>query len=216
MTNHIKLILSTVNSEEAENALQKGILSGISTDVFNVGKITELCKKYNQKIPVSVEIREQEPSKIIEQAKEIVKSAAYDNIVVRIPIGFEQTGVIRELSKDNIKVECSSIMNEAQAILAANAGAQYVSLQSSRVKDLGGDPSLVVKNSHKLLKDFGTEIIVGDIRSNNMRDVVDAFLAGATAVCAPLNILEKMSSHPKTTENIIRFVNAYRQWGKQA
>ena len=145
---------------------------------------------------------------------EIVKPADYGNLVVKIPIGFEQTGVIKELSNNNIQVECSSGMNEAQAILAASSGARYFSLQASRIKDLGGDPSLVIKNSRKLLKDFNTDIIVADIRPNSMRDVVDAFLAGANAVCAPLDVLEKMSSHPKTTENTIRFVNAFKQWGK--
>ncbi len=215
MVKNIKLVLSTTYPEEAENALQKGILSGISTDLFNVQKIVELCKKYNQAITVSVTVSETEPEKIIKQAMEIAKSVDYSNLVVKIPIGFGQTGVIKELSKNNIQVECSSGMNEAQAILAANAGARYFSLQASRIKDLGGDPSLVIKNICKLLKDFDTEIIVGDIRPNNMRDVVDAFLAGANAVCAPLDVLEKMSYHPKTTENIIRFVNAYHQWGKK-
>ena len=213
MAKIIKLILSTTDPEEAENALQKKILSGISTDLFNVQNITGLCKKYKQTIPISVTVSETEPEKIIKQAMEIAKAADYSNLVVKIPIGFDQTGIIKELSKNNIQVECSSGMNEAQAILAANAGAHYFSLRASRIKDLGGDPYLVIKNICKLLKDFDTEIIVGDIRPNNMRDVVDAFLAGANAVCAPLDVLEKMSSHPKTTENIIRFVNAYHQWG---
>lgn len=206
--NNIKLVLSTVDSEEAENALQKGILSGISTDLFNVKEIVGLCRKYNQMIPVSVEVPP-------ERAQEIVKEINYENLVVKIPIDFEQTEIIKELSKNNIQVECSAGMNEAQAILAANSGARYFSLQASRIKDLGGDPSSVIKNSRRLLKDLDTEIIVSDIRPNSMRDVVDAFLAGASTICAPLDVLEKMSSHPKTTENTIRFVNAFKQWGKQ-
>ena len=215
MPNNIKLVLSTIDSEEAENALQKGILSGISTDLFNVKEITELCKKYDQMIPVSVALSESEPEKIIKQAQEISKAVDYSNLVVKIPISFEQSGVVKELASGNIQVECSFGMNEAQAILAANSGARYFSLQASRIKDLGGDPALIIKNSRKLLRDFNTEIIVGDIRPNSMRDVVDAFLAGASAICAPLDVLEKMSSHPKTTENTIRFVNAFKQWGKQ-
>jgi len=215
MTKNIKLFLSTTDPEEAENALQKKFLSGISTNLFNVQKIIELCKKYNQTIPVSFALSETEPEKMIKQAMEIAKIVDYENLVVKIPIGFDQAGIIRELSENNIQVECSSGMNEAQAILAANAGARYFSLMASQIKDLGGDPSLVIKNIYKLLKDFSTEIIVGDIRSNNIRDAVDAFLAGADAICAPLDVLKKMSSHPKTTENIIRFVNAYHQWGKK-
>ena len=174
-----------------------------------------ICKKYNQNIPVSVAILETEPERIIKQAGDIAKEVNYDNLVIRLSIGWEQTGVIKELIKNNIQVECSSGMNEAQAILAANAGARYFSLQASRIKDLGGDPSLIIRNIRKLLKDFNTEIVVSDIRPNNMRDAVDAFLAGASIISAPISVLGKMASHPKTTENIIRFVNAYHQWGKQ-
>ncbi len=215
MAKNIKLILSTTDPEEAENALRKYILSGISTNLFNVQKITELCKKYNQMIPVSIAISENEPEKIIKQAMEISKTVDYNSLIVKIPLSFEQARIIKELGKNNIQVECPSGMNEAQAILAANAGARYFSLKASQIKDLGGDSSSIVKNICKLLKDFDTEIIVDDIRSNNIRDVVDAFLAGADAVCVPLDVLKRMSSHPKTTENIIRFVNAYRQWGKK-
>ena len=79
---------------------------------------------------------------------------------------------------------------------------------------MGVDPFKMVQNSSQLLKSMNTEIIVGGIRSKNMKDVVDAFLAGAHIVATPLDVLEKMATHPKTTENIIRFVNAFHQWGK--
>lgn len=207
MNKNIKLVLSTTDPQEAEDALQKEILSGIATNLSSVRQIIELCKKYNQFIPVSVEAAP-------EQAKALANEIDYKNLVVRIPTNWDSASAIEELKKNNLQVECSGGMNEAQAILAASSGARYFSLRASRIKDLGGDPALVIKNSRKLLKDFGTQLIVGDIRSN-IRDAVDAFLAGADMVAVPLDVLKKMSSHPKTTENIIRFINAFQQWGKQ-
>lgn len=206
MNKNIKLVLSTTDPQEAEDALQKEILSGIATNLSSARQIIELCKKYNQLIPVSVEAAP-------EQAKALADEVDYKNLVVRVPINWDSASAIEELNKNNLRVECSGGMNEAQAILAASSGASYFSLQASRIKDLGGDPALVIKNSRKLLKDFGTQLIVGDVRSN-IRDAVDAFLAGADMVAVPLDVLKKMSSHPKTTENIIRFINAFQQWGK--
>ena len=222
MTNKkLKLFLDSTDPEEVEKALQKDILSGISTNpgtviseyFDNVIKIAELCKKYGQDIPISVMLTETEPEKIFEQAKGLVSKIGYQNLIVRIPVGWEESRLAKELTQANINVECTLGMNEAQAILAANAGAKYFFIHASYIKDMGVDPFKMVQNSRQLLNGFNTEIIVGGIRPKSMRDVVDAFLAGADAISAPLDVLEKMASHPKTTDNIIRFNKAFHQWG---
>lgn len=224
MTNKkLKLFLDSTNPEEVEEALQKDILSGISTNpgtvineyFDNVRKIAELCKKYGQEIPISVMLTETEPEKIAQQAKDFASQINYKNLIIRIPAGWEESRIAKELTEANINVECTLGMNEAHAILAANTGAKYFFIHASNIKDMGVDPFKMVQNSRQLLNGFNTEIIVGGIRPKSMRDVVDAFLAGADAISAPLDVLEKMTSHPKTTENIIRFANAYQQWGKK-
>lgn len=221
--NNLKLFLETNEPEEAEKALQKDILSGIITNpqvtangyIDIVRKMADLCKKYNQEIPIGVMITEKNPEMIIQQAEDIISQIGYNNLTFRIPLGWEEARIIQELVEKKMNVECSSGMNEAQAIVAANAGARYFYINSSGIKDMGVDPFKMVQNSSQLLKDTDTEIIVGGIRSKNMKDVVDAFLAGAHIVATPLDVLEKMSAHPKTTENIIRFVNAFHQWGEK-
>ncbi|MDD5109526.1 MAG: transaldolase family protein [Candidatus Omnitrophica bacterium] len=218
----LKLFLDSTNPEEVEKALQKDILSGISTNpgmvvseyFDNVRKIAELCKKYKQEIPISVMLTEADPERMAEQAKDLASQINYKNLIIRIPAGWEESRLAKELTEANINVECTLGMNEAHAILAANTGAKYFFIHASNIKDMGVDPFKMVENSRQLLNGFNTEIIVGGIRPKSMRDVVEAFLAGADAISAPLDVLEKMASHPKTTENIIRFVNAYHQWGK--
>lgn len=223
MTNKkLKLFLDSTNPEEVEKALQKDILSGISTNPCtivseyfdNVKKIAELCKKHNQEIPISVMLTENDPEKISQQAKNLTSLIGYKNLIVRIPAGWEESRLAKELTEADIDVEYTLGMNEAHAILAANTGAKYFFIHASNIKDMGVDPFKMVQNSRQLLNGFNTQIIVGGIRPKSMRDVTDAFLAGADAVSAPLDVLEKMASHPKTTENIIRFANAFHQWGK--
>ncbi|MBI2042694.1 MAG: hypothetical protein HYT21_03055 [Candidatus Nealsonbacteria bacterium] len=221
--NNLKLFLETNAPEEVERALQKDILSGIITspDIMANGYIdivkemADLCKKYHQEIPIGLMMTEKDPEHIVQRAKDIINQIGYNNLTIRIPLGWEEARIIKELSENQINVECASGMNEAQAIVAANAGASYFYINSSAIKDMGVDPFKMVQNSSQLLKSTNTEIIVGGIRSKNMKDVVDAFLAGAHIVATPLDVLEKMATHPKTTENIIRFVNAFHQWGKQ-
>lgn len=218
----MKLFLDTANLEEIEKGLKQGILSGITTNpsliakepkadfLAHVKKIVELCKKYQQEIPLSIEVFQTEPEKIIQQAKDFVAVLDYSNINIKIPIGWQELQVIKELSKAGIRVNCTCGFNEAQAVLAANAGARYFSFFYGRMKDIGVNPATVIENACRLLEGSRTEIIIGSIRQTH--DVVDSFLAGAHIVTAPLNILEKMALHPKTKESVDGFLKDFSQW----
>lgn len=218
----MKLFLDTANLEEIEKGLQLEILSGITTNptliakepksdfLAHVKKIIELCKRYKQEISLSIEVFQTEPEKMVKQAKDFVSKIDYNNLNIKIPIGWQELKVIKELSKSNIGVNCTCGFNEAQAILAAKAGARYFSLFCGRMKDIGVNPFEVIKNTRQLLEGTETEIIIGSIR--HMKDVVDSFLAGAHIVTAPLDILEKMAIHPKTTESVNQFLDDFEQW----
>ena len=218
----MKLFLDTANLEEIEQGLRLGVLSGITTNpaliakepksdfLAHIKKIIELCKKYEQEIPLSIEVFKTEPEEMIKQAKEFISELDYKNLNIKIPIGWQELGVIKELSKNNIKVNCTCGFDEAQAILAANAGAKYFSFFCGRMKDIGVDPFSVIKNTRQLLEGTDTEIIIGSIR--HMKDVVDSFLAGAHIVTAPLDILQKMAIHPKTTESVNQFLSDFKNW----
>lgn len=216
----LKLFLDTANLEQIEKCLQQKIISGITTNpdiiakepvgndpkadyINHVQKMADLCKKYNQEVPISIMVTEAEPEKMLAQAKEFASKIDYSNLNVKIPIGWEELKVIRELGKNNIRVNCTCGMNEAQAILAANVGARYFSIFSCHLKDMGIDSFKVIKNSRKLLEGTDTEIIVGGVRPKNMKDLVDAFLAGAHIVTVPLDILERMAGYPKIAETVV-------------
>ncbi len=216
---NLKLFLDTANLEEIEKCLKKGFIFGITTNpdiisrepvqnpehdyISHVQKMADLCKKYNQEIPISIMVTESEPEKMLNQAKEFASKIDYSNLNIKIPIGWEELRVIRELEENNIKVNCTCGMNEAQAILAANAGASYFSIFSCHIKDMGVDSFKVIENSRNLLNGTKTEIIVGGVRPKNMKDLIDAFLAGAHIVTVPLDILERLAGYPKTEEKVV-------------
>lgn len=216
----LKLFLDTANLEEIEKCLKQGFISGLTTNpdiiakvptqnpsieeyIAHVQKMADLCKKYGQEVPISMMVTESEPDKMLAQAKEFAAKVNYSNLNIKIPIGWEELRVIRELEDSGIRVNCTCGMNEAQAVLAANAGASYFSIFSCHIKDMGIDSFKVIANSRKLLEGTKTEIIVGGVRPKNMKDLIDAFLAGAQIVTVPLDIFERMASFPKTEEKVV-------------
>lgn len=221
----MKLFLDTANLEEIERGLKMGIFSGITTNpsliakepksnfLDHIKKIVALCRQYGQELPISIEVFETEPQKIVAQAKEFIAVIGYEKLNIKIPIGWTELAAISELSKMGIKINCTCGFNEAQAILAANAGAKYFSLFYGRLKDIGVEPAEVIKRTKELLVGTETEIIMGSIR--HMKDLVDSFVAGAHIVTAPLSIFEKMAVHPKTKESVDQFLNEFKQWINQ-
>lgn len=218
----MKLFLDTANLKEIEDFLKLGIVSGITTNpsiiakepkidyLVHVKKIVDLCKQYKQEIPLSIEVFQIEPEKMIAQAKEFVKELDYSNLNIKIPIGWAELGVIKELKRNNIKVNCTCGIKEAQAVLAVSVEADYFSLFCGRVRDLGVDPFPVIKNVRNILEGTKTKLIIGSIRQE--KDIVDSFLAGADIVTVPPNFFEKMATHPKTSETINQFINDFHNW----
>jgi len=218
----MKLFLDTANLKEIEDFLKLGIVSGITTNpsiiakepksdyLAHVKKIVDLCKQHKQEIPLSIEVFQTDPEKMITQAKEFVKELNYSNLNIKIPIGWAELGVIGELKKCGIKVNCTCGMKESQAVLAASTGANYFSLFCGRIKDMGVDPFPVIRNVRNILEGTNTELIIGSIRQE--KDVVDSFLAGADIVTVPTGFFEKMATHLKTTETINQFINDFRNW----
>jgi len=218
----MKIFLDTANLEEIEKILKLGIASGITTNptiisqepktdyLTHVKKIVELCKRYKQEVPLSIEVFQTDPEKMVAQAKEFVEKLNYSNLNIKIPIGWAELGVIKELKKNNIKVNCTCGIKEAQAVLAASVDAEYFSLFCGRIRDLGVDPFLVISNVRKLLEGTNTKLIIGSIRQE--KDITDSFLAGADIVTVPFKFLEKMAIHPKTTETVNQFINDFHKW----
>ena len=228
----MKIFLDTANLNEVEDALRKGVISGITTNpsilskepktdfVEHLKKIARLCEKYKQIIPLSVEVITDNPKKMVSEAIKLVEQINYENLNIKIPLsGWEEVEVISDLKKCGIRVNCTCLFNEAQCIIAARAGARYVSLFKGRMRDVGINTDNVISNVRKLLDEENElelepvcEIIIGSIR--HPADITDAFMSGAHIVTADPTNIKKMVVHPKTTESVNQFLNDFQKWLK--
>jgi len=221
----MKLFLDTANLADIETALQKGFITGITTNpslmakepkgnyIDHMKKIVELIDKYSNPISLSVEVFAQNKEKIIIEAEELVSEIQYENLSIKVPIGWEELEAIYQLSIEGISVNCTCIFSEAQCMLATNAGARYISIFGNRVKDLQGSFTQTIGATRKWLDMNNitkTEIIMGSVRSGI--DIVDAQLAGAHIVTAGLPHYIKMSEHPGTTVSIDQFMTDFEGW----
>jgi transaldolase len=220
----VKLFLDSANLQDVENGLSRGHLSGITTNPSllakepkanfhgHIQKIVDLIVADGRNLPLSVEVFATKPDEMIAQAEEILQKIPYSGLNIKVPIGWDELKVIYALAKKDIKVNCTCIFTEEQSVLAANAGASYVSIFHCRLKDMGGDPVRVIEGTRQILDQAGSpaEIIVGSIRMQS--DILEAHLAGGHIVTAGAKVIEQMSSHPGTDKSVQGFLKDFSTW----
>lgn len=218
------LFLDSANLQEIEECLQLGFLKGITTNpsliskeprgdfVAHIKKILALNR--TNPIPISVEVFARDINAMLVQAKEIYDCFGQDpSIVIKIPIGWGELGVIDRLTKQyGVRVNCTCCFTEAQCILAANAGATYVSIFWGRLRDIHGNPDAVTKRVREIFDHDGikTKIIVGSIRHTD--DIATAGIMGAHIVTAGYRYLREMAEHPQTTKSVKGFLEDFKNW----
>jgi len=191
-----------------------GIVYGVTTNPSLIAKsgrtqaevIPEICKLVTG--PVSAEVISTECAGMVREARQLAQIA--DNIVVKIPCIAEGLKAVRILSAEGIKTNVTLVFSLSQAILAANAGASYVSPFIGRLDDIGEDGVQLVANMVKIFKQYGlkTEIIAASIR--NLDHVNQVMLAGAQIATIPTNVLEQMLLHPLTDKGLEKFLQDYK------
>jgi transaldolase len=221
----MKIFVDSANLVEIEEALERGFPAGVTTNPSilskeekgdfrdHIKKIIRVLEKHGYDIPLSVEVFSSHPAEMVAQAEEFVHHfGSYQNLNVKIPIGWDELGVIRELRRRGIKVNCTCCMSYNQAIMAAAAGANYVSLFYGRIRDIGYDAASVVRAVHATFSDSRVpcEIIVGSIR--HIHDINEALMAGADIVTVPPKFFRQMVTHPKTDEAVNQFITDFQQW----
>ena len=140
----MKIFVDSANLVEIEQALERGFPAGITTNPSilseeekgdfraHIHKIIRLLEKHGYDIPLSVEVFSSQPAEMVAQAEEFVHHfGSYRNLNVKIPTGWDELGVIRELCRRGVRVNCTCCMSYNQAIMAAAAGASFVSLVST-------------------------------------------------------------------------------------
>lgn len=228
MTLYKKLYIDTANLKDIKRIDSLGIIQGVTTNPSLIAKepkqnfdklINDLagyCEDKN--LSLSVEVFASEPSEMLNQAREIAKS--HNKLVdasllkIKIPIGLEELGVIRQLTDEGIMVNCTCCFTEQQMQLAALSGARYVSLFYSRLRDSSGDPREVLRRTHDFIvqNELHCEIIAGSIRSQG--DVSDAWYNGCDIVTCSTAIIESMTKHPKTDASVDGFLKDFNNWIK--
>jgi transaldolase len=213
----MKFFIDTANISEIKKACDWGIIDGVTTNPTLVVREKQNLKDLIQEIlkiidgPVSVEAVSSHAEGMVREAESFAKWS--DNIVVKIPMtheGIKATGILKQLG---IKTNVTLVFSTNQAILAAKAGATYVSPFIGRLDDIGTDGMQVVRDILLVYKNynFQSEIIVASIR--HPLHVTDAAKAGADIATVPFSVLEKLFLHPLTEKGLLTFESDWKGAG---
>ena len=212
----MQIFVDSADQKQIHHWLQQGIVDGVTTNptiMFKDG-VTDLEQGARSLAsllgdrPLSVEVTSNDHQTMLEQGRFFATWAR--NIVIKIPVvnefGDSCLGVIHRLSQEGIAVNATAILSFNQAMLAAKAGATYVSIFAGRVADEGNDPSTTIRNTRRWLDDWdlSARIIVGSIRT--LMDIQNAALAGTHIITIPPQFLPKMVDHRYTRETVRQFV----------
>lgn len=210
----MKIFMDTANIEEIAKFVDWGVVYGVTTNPSLIAKsgrtqaevIPEIAKLVAG--PVSAEVISTECDGMVEEARKLVKIA--DNIVIKIPCIPEGLKAVKILSAEGIKTNVTLVFSMAQALLAARAGASYVSPFIGRLDDIGEDGVQLVENIVKAFKLYGinTEVIAASIR--NLEHVEKVMLTGCQIATIPTKVLEQMIIHPLTDKGLAQFMADYQ------
>ena len=205
----MKFFLDTANVDQIKRINDLGLCDGVTTNPSLIKKegrdfkevVTEIASIVDG--PISAEVTSYDYEEMVKEATEIAKWS--ENIVVKIPMTEDGLKAINTLSKKGIKTNCTLIFSVSQGLMAAKAGATYISPFVGRIDDMGEDGGELIYNLKQVLNNYGlkTEIIAASIRTN--KHLEDAALAGAHIATIPGNLFEKLWTHPLTSQGIENF-----------
>ncbi|MEC5424445.1 fructose-6-phosphate aldolase [Virgibacillus sp. C22-A2] len=212
----MKFFIDTANIEEIRTANALGILAGVTTNPSLVAKegvsFHDRLREITEEVSgsVSAEVIAEDAEGMISEGKEL--AAIAPNITVKVPMTLEGLKAVKELSDLNIKTNVTLIFNANQALLAARAGASYVSPFLGRLDDIGHDGMNLIATIAEIFDrhDIHSEIIAASIR--HPLHVIDAALNGAHIATIPMKVIEQLVKHPLTDQGIEKFL---ADWNKQ-
>ena len=210
----MKIFMDTANVEEISRFVDWGVVYGVTTNPSLIAKtgrtqaevIPEIAKLVEG--PVSAEVISTECTGMVEEARKLVQIA--ENIVIKIPCIPEGLKAVKILSAEGIKTNVTLVFSMSQALMAARAGATYVSPFIGRLDDIGEDGVLLVKNIVEAFKLYGieTEVIAASIR--NLAHVDAVMLTGCQIATIPTKVLEQMIKHDLTDKGLAAFLADYQ------
>jgi transaldolase len=216
----MKFFIDTADIEEIREAKQFGLVDGVTTNpslVAKTGKdfdtvINEICREVNG--PISLEVLSVNSKGMIAEGRKLSKID--ENIVVKIPMIPEGLKALKTLSEEGIKTNCTLIFSPLQALLAAKAGATYVSPFVGRLDDISHIGMDIVEQVVTIYDNYAyeTEVLVASVR--NPLHVLDAALMGADVVTVPFGVLKQFIHHPLTDVGLERFLDDWKKVPKSS
>lgn len=215
----IKLFIDTANVEEIKAASELGVISGVTTNPSLIARegrdFVDVVKEITAIVdgPISAEAVSTQAGPMIAEAEEL--AAIHPNIVVKIPMNAEGLKAVSALSKRGIKTNVTLVFSANQALLAALAGATYVSPFVGRLDDIGQDGMVLIDEIVQIFDLYGleTEIISASIR--HPLHVTKSALAGADIATVPYKVLLQMIKHPLTDLGIEKFLSDWEKVPKK-
>jgi len=215
----MKIFLDSANLPSIKKYNDMGLVDGITTNPTLLSKEKEDPADLMREIarivrgPVSLEVVGTKTEEMIEEAHLLMKYG--QNVVVKIPMISDGLRAIRQLTLDGIPTNVTLVFSTNQAILAAKAGASYVSPFIGRLDDAGHDGMSIIREIVQIFRnyDFSTEVLVASIR--HPLHVIEAGKIGAEIVTLPPDILEKMIMHPLTDKGLAAFLDDWEKLKKE-
>lgn len=206
----MKFFIDTGNADEIRTAVEMGILDGVTTNPSLLSKedkpylenLKEICSIVDG--PVSAEVTATDTDGMIKEAHNLAKIA--DNIVVKIPIIKSGLKAIKKLTSEGIKVNVTLCFSPTQALIAAKAGATYISPFIGRLDDISTSGMELIEQIVTIYDNyaFETEVLVASVR--HPMHVVEAALIGADVITMPFAVIDKLLNHPLTDVGLKKFL----------
>ncbi len=211
----MKFFIDTANVEEIKKAASYGLLDGVTTNPSLVAKegrdFIELLKEITKIVdgPISAEVVSLDYEGMLKEAKELAK--IHDNIVIKVPLIKEGIKAVKTLSEEGIKTNVTLCFSAVQALLAAKAGATYISPFVGRLDDISHDGMGLIQQIVQIYRnyDFDTQVLVASVR--HPLHLVDAALMGAHVATIPFAVIEKLFKHPLTDIGLEQFLNDWKK-----
>lgn len=215
----MKFFIDTANINEIKEAHSMGMVDGVTTNPSLIAKEGRDFKEIIQEIcavvdgPISAEVISLDAEGMIREARDL--AGIHANIVVKIPMTVDGLKATRQLTEEEIKTNVTLVFSPLQALMAAKAGAAFVSPFIGRLDDLSQEGILLVEQIVEIYSNyaFDTEIIVASVR--NPLHVLDSALIGADIATIPFDVLAKLAAHPLTDKGIKAFLDDWEKSQKK-
>ena len=215
----MELFIDTADLDEIKILQKTGLIDGVTTNPSLIAKsgldfinsIEKICSMISG--PVSAEVTATEANVMILEGKKLSKIAS--NVVIKVPLTIDGLKACKILSQENIKTNVTLCFNSAQAILAAKAGATYISPFIGRLNDIGSEGINLISEIVEIFEiySFKTKVLAASIRS--VQDVIDSAKLGAHVATVPPKIFQAMYIHPLTKIGLQTFIDDWKKTGQK-